>query len=172
MSPGWWRAALTAVPARTAACSRAAAPQKKNPSSSSQVMQCRNSLNVILDISTDCASQWDSCRLSTGSGEGKCLLLGYILQGLDCQFSESKWWLLPLWGHPLAHSCARKRMRTRIKKNTRRGDAIAGNLKLFAWAGLWIKTFGIKKKGRVATLEMWVAKCCLPPLQRHVLLCF
>ena len=154
----------------------AAAPQKKKFNfkfSTSQVTQCRrNSLNVILDISTDCVSQWDSCRLSTASGEGKCLLLGYMLQGLDCQFSESEWWLPPLWGQPLARSCARKRMRTRIKKMTRRGDAIAGNLKLFAWAGLWIKTFGIKKKGRVATLEMWVAKCCLPPLQRHVLLCF
>jgi hypothetical protein len=119
--------------------------KKKNSTSSSQVTQCRNSLNVILDISTDCVSQWDSCRLSTASGEGKCLLLGYMLQGLDCQFSESEWWLPPLWGQPLARSCARKRMRTRIKKMSRRGDAIAGNLKLFAWAGLWIKIFGTKK---------------------------
>ena len=138
-------------PARKAArcqCSAAARRRrkKKNSTSSSQVTQCRNSLNVILDISTDCVSQWDSCRLSTASGEGKCLLLGYMLQGLDCQFSESEWWLPPLWGQPLARSCARKRMRTRIKKMTRRGDAIAGNLKLFAWAGLWIKIFGIKKR--------------------------
>ena len=135
-------------PAQTRAAS--AVPRrrkKKNSTSSSQDTQCcRNSLNVILDISTDCVSQWDSCRLSTASGEGKCLLLGYMLQGLDCQFSESEWWLPPLWGQPLARSCARKRMRTRIKKMNRRGDAIAGNLKLFAWAGLWIKTFGIKKR--------------------------
>ena len=31
--------------------------QNKNSTSSSQVTQCRNSLNVILDISTDCVSQ-------------------------------------------------------------------------------------------------------------------
>ena len=42
----------------------------------------------------------------------------------------------PLWDHPLARSCAGKRMRTRIKKATRRGDAIAGNIKLFAGAAV------------------------------------
>ena len=134
------------------------AAKKKNSTSSSQVTQCRNSLNVILDISTDCVSQWDSCRLSTASGEGKCLLLGYMLQGLDCQFSESEWWLPPLWGQPLARSCARKRMRTRIKKMNRRGDAIAGNLKLFAWAGLWIKIVR-QQKNREATWHLGNVVC-------------
>jgi hypothetical protein len=115
--------------------------------SSSQVRPChgRNSLNVILDISTDCVSQWDSYRWLTVSRGGKCLLLVCSRQGLNCQFSESELWLQPLWLHPPARSCAGQRMHTRIKKTTWRGDAIAGNIKLFAWAGFWIIIFRQKK---------------------------
>ncbi len=68
---------------------------------------------------------------------------------------------------PLARFCAGKRMRTRFKKTTCRGDAVAGNIKVFAWAGFWFR----QKKIR-AHLKMWSGKCSLPPRRRDVLLCF
>ncbi len=82
--------------ARATARSSADAQPKKQYSSS-QFRQCsgRNSLNVTLDISTDCVSQWDIYRWLTASGGGKVLLLVCIRQGLDWQFSESKLWLPP-----------------------------------------------------------------------------
>ncbi len=79
-------------------------------------IHCRNNVNVILDISTSYASQCDSYLWPTASAaaQGQEFATICIQQRLVCQFSESIWWLPPLWGHPLAHSCAGKRMRTRI----------------------------------------------------------
>ena len=102
----------------------------------------RNNLNVILETSASHCDKYirptqsESVLVPAQRPEGKSLLLVCIQQGLVCQFSASELWLPPLWDHPLARSCAGKRMRTRIKKATWRGDAIAGNIKLFAGAAV------------------------------------
>lgn len=111
---------------------------RQSPSSHGQCQNC-----IIRDISTDCASQWDtSCLSARAAARGKWWLRVCIQQGLVSQRSESELWLPPLWVHKLARSCTCKRMRTR---NKTRLDAIAGNLKLFMRAGSWIKNIRTKK---------------------------
>jgi hypothetical protein len=60
-----------------------------------------------------------------------------------------------------------QQMLTRLKKAARRVDAITGNIKLFAWAGSWIKLFGQKKtEGDFGNVKgKWHHR-------RHLLLCF
>ncbi len=101
---------------------------------------------------------------------GKSLVLVCILrlQGLVCQCSESEIRLRPVRDNPLARSCACKCMRTRLKKAPRRFDAIAGNIKLFAWAGIQLKLF--EQKNEKATLEMWRAMAAID--HRYSICCF
>ena len=137
---------------------------RQSPSSHGQCQNC-----IIRDISTDCASQWDtSCLSARAAARGKWWLRVCIQQGLVSQRSESELWLPPLWVHKLARSCTCKRMRTR---NKTRLDAIAGNLKLFMRAGSWIKNYS-NKKNRKATLKTCEGSGCLPLLRRHDMLCF
>jgi hypothetical protein len=83
---------------------------------------------LILWVSQTTVSEWLLA--------GQVIATGVYPAGLVCQCSESEIRLRPLRDHPLARSCACKRMSTRLKKATRRFDAIAGNIKLFAWAGI------------------------------------
>ena len=92
----------------------------------------------------------------------RCSTFSSLNPSYDCPHFDT----IQLHARAPANVCARE-----LKKTSWRGDAIAGNIKLFAWAGFWIKTLRQKKK-RKANLEMWSGKCSLPPLRRHVLLCF